>query len=295
MSTKRATPATPGKELARQLNALGYRYPIDSVFRDWVEASALAVANACDRAQFAAREERYLAIVGKYQKSEVHEFCHMYANLALELERTGQCVFGPLIADLELGTNKRRMGQYLTPWNVSYMMAKILLDGKDLEKKIAEQGYITMMEPACGAGSMVLAAARAMEDEGINYQQHLHVTAIDIDPLCVQMTFLQASLFGLPAHVIQGDSLRNTQTAHWFTPFHMLWGWDHRLAWRDRLTSDAAPLAEQLTGDPPPEPAAEAVLPPPQDVTSSAHKAAVALRKLRAWDITIRPGENPPY
>ena len=37
------------------------------------------------------------------------------------------------------------------------------------------------MEPAVGAGGMVIATAEAFADEGIHYQQAMHATCMDID------------------------------------------------------------------------------------------------------------------
>jgi len=82
---------------------------------------------------------------------------------------------------MELGNATR--GQFFKPYEVSFMITKMTVgDGKDLRKEIEQRGFSTMHEPACGAGGMVIACAQALRDKGINYQQHLHVTAIDIDP-----------------------------------------------------------------------------------------------------------------
>jgi hypothetical protein len=72
---------------------------------------------------------------------------------------------------------------------------------------IGDHGFVTAMEPACGAGSMVIALAEAMRNLGINYQRHLHVTAIDIDPRAIHMAYVQFSLLHVPAHLMVGNSL----------------------------------------------------------------------------------------
>ncbi len=56
---------------------------------------------------------------------------------------------------------------------------------------IAKRGYVRASEPACGAGATIIALAQAMRNEGINFQKHLHVTAVDIDPKCVHMAYVQ--------------------------------------------------------------------------------------------------------
>ena len=39
------------------------------------------------------------------------------------------------------------------------------------------------------------------------YQQHFHVTAVDLDSKCVHMAYLQVSLLHVPAVLILGNSL----------------------------------------------------------------------------------------
>lgn len=73
------------------------------------------------------------------------------------------------------------------------MMAGITL-GDGLKSVLEHKGYICLAEPACGAGGMCIAAAETLFKQGINYQECLHITAQDIDPLCVHMTYVQLSL-----------------------------------------------------------------------------------------------------
>ena len=57
------------------------------MFSDFVEISALAISNSVDRAQFDAREKRYLEIVGKYKREEVERFPQMLGLLVESFER----------------------------------------------------------------------------------------------------------------------------------------------------------------------------------------------------------------
>ena len=54
---------------------------------------------------------------------------------------------------------------------------------------------------------MIIAACKALQDAGVNYQRRLKVTAQDLDWKGVYMTYLQLSLIGCQARVIQGDTL----------------------------------------------------------------------------------------
>lgn len=306
-------PERPGRELARLLNALGHRYPIDRVFRDWLEMSAIAISNHVDLARHERREARYMTIVGQYQKPEVEDLKTMFHLLVDELEITRECVLSPLISDLELHTGRKRMGQFFTPFHLSHMMARMTFHPKeDIEKIIAEKGFITAMEPACGAGGMVLAMARALEDLDINYQKLLHVTAVDIDPMCVHMTYIQASLMAIPAIVVQGDSLRATTTEHWFTPMHILYGWGRRLNPVERITHDAgaiidpAPAAEDAIEAPPDfaevdfadainDAIAALTDEEPSKVPARVMPTPIRLSRSSPLPLEIAPGSTPPY
>lgn len=54
---------------------------------------------------------------------------------------------------------------------------------------------------------MIIAFAKAMAEQGIDYGKCLKVVAQDLDWKDVYMTFVQVSLLGIDAVVVQGDSL----------------------------------------------------------------------------------------
>lgn len=54
---------------------------------------------------------------------------------------------------------------------------------------------------------MIIAAAKVLKDAGINPQKHLKIVAQDLDWKCVYMCYLQLSLLGLKATVVQGNTL----------------------------------------------------------------------------------------
>jgi type I restriction-modification system DNA methylase subunit len=97
-------------------------------------------------------------------------------------------------------------------------MAMITLDGDSIERAIADQGYVSMNEPTCGAGGMVIATAHALSSLGYSPSQHLRVTAQDIDYACCQMTYLNCVFFGIPAAIIHGDVLALEERSIMKTP-----------------------------------------------------------------------------
>lgn len=230
------------------MKEFSYGHHLDTVFRDFVELAALAISNSVDRAQFDVREKRYLEIVGKYKKEEVERFPLMMAELTLAFEKRVAVMAaarerGVMASNLTdmlgetymmLGISNDRSGQFFTPYALSKLMAGMI--GGDAVARADAQGFARVHEPACGAGGMVIATAEAFHDAGLNYQQAMHATCIDIDPCCVHMTYLQLALLHIPAIVVHGNALTMEVWGQWFTPAHVLGGWGRKL--RERRTLD---------------------------------------------------------
>lgn len=229
------TASDPHKQLLSYFKAFGHRHSTHEVFSDFVEVSALAISNAVDRDQFDAREKRYLEIAKRYEREDLERFSHMLGALTLAFEeRVQQLVpHGDGLADvlgqtymmLELGND--RAGQFFTPYSVSRLMAAINIG--DGNPYVDRDSFVTISEPACGAGGMVIACADALHDAGRNYQQTMHATCIDIDPRCVHMAYVQLSLLNIPAIVVHGNALSVEAWATWFTPAHIVGGWGAKL------------------------------------------------------------------
>lgn len=225
----------PHKELLSLFKAFGYRHSTNDLFSDFVEMSALAISNAVDRHHFEEREKRYLEIAKKYDREELARFAQMLGALTLTFEDRLQRLVpnGDGLADIlgqtymMLDLGNERAGQFFTPYTLSRMMARMNVGGGN--PYIERDGFVTVLEPACGAGGMVVAMADVLHDAGRNYQQTMHATCIDIDPRCAHMTYLQLSLLHVPAIVLHGNGLSGETWGTWFTPAHILGGWGARL------------------------------------------------------------------
>lgn len=127
--------------------------------------------------------------------------------------------------DLNLGDQYK--SQYFTPNHVADMMAKIALyNHKDC---IEEQNYISISEPSCGSGGMIIACYNVLKSSGFNPQQQMWVQARDIDFTAAMMCYIQMTLLGIPGEVIVGNTLSNEMKYHCYTIFHILNNWDIRL------------------------------------------------------------------
>ncbi|WPE19900.1 N-6 DNA methylase [Shinella zoogloeoides] len=248
------------KNIIKLFETCRHRHDLYAVFSDWCACAAISLSNALDFQQRETREARYLEIIGRYDKQIVDTFPRILGEVVMALETRPQDILGAVFHDLELHNTAR--GQFFTPYELCQLMAKINVGGReDLEKVIGERGFITAHEPAVGAGAMIIALAEAIKDVGINYQQKLHVTAVDVDPRAVHMAYIQFSLMHIPAEVIIGDTLRMEFRESWFTPAHIMGGWSHKLRPRKANepliveppsieSPDPAPAAEEKTGLP---------------------------------------------
>jgi type I restriction-modification system DNA methylase subunit len=239
--------------LEHAIRQLSYSQHLFTTFRHFVELSAIAFSNVADPINKAAREAQYLSIVKQYTPEAFQKFPELLGMLTLCLEHEPTDVLGVLYHRLEL--HNEQSGQFFTPYTVCLAMAKMLVH--DAKQRIEEQEFIRVHEPCVGSGAMVIALAQALREEGINYQQCLHVTAIDLDLLAVHMAYVHCTLLHIPAIIVHGDTLRMKTYSIWRTFAHVMGFWDAKLARDPRRKLPSTP-------QPPPElPRQPPVLPTP--------------------------------
>lgn len=191
-------------EFTKELSNLDRSKSASEKFRDFCELAFCAYAKltaAPDRVE--ALEERYMNIVQTYHdKDTVRAYPRLMAMVWRGVQ-DGQDFLGQAAA--ELNALDAKTGQFFTPMPVSRMMAMIGLQGA--ETAIKEKGFITLNEPASGAGGMILAAASIIKEMGYDPSSHLIVSAQDISQLAYQMCFLQLTFAGIPAYVERCNSL----------------------------------------------------------------------------------------
>jgi len=215
------------KSITNLIQKVAQNRSVSRVFTEFLEMSAITIANSLNLIRddiWDKREKRYIEIIRSYSKEHQKLFPEMFGYLVQELEKrattTGpEDVLGHLY--YELGLSDKLRAQLFTPQNISDCMARMIIG----EGIIPECGYISMAEPSCGSGVMLTSMCKAMRDIGLNYNKQLLVIATDIDIVCVHMTYLQLSLYGVPAVVIHGNSLTGEEWSRWQTPLYTLHGW----------------------------------------------------------------------
>lgn len=243
----RTTSAAQVKEIAKALRRCSGSRGLWDVFADFLYMSARTIANTCDLAQRDKREAEFIAVAARHEPATVATFTEVFGMIVGALDDGGQHftdVLGRVFHELEL--HNTHVGQFFTPYDLCLAMAGFTI-GDEVATTVRDKGFVTVNEPACGSGAMVIAFAEEMLRRGLNPQRQLHVVAQDIDERSVHMTYLQLSLLGIPAVVIWGDTLALEERARWYTPMHILGGWSMRLRARaaEVIPGGSPPVAEE--------------------------------------------------
>lgn len=243
-------PSAAYADFEKALRSMSDRFAAWQVWQDMIQCWATTIANAFDTGFRDAREKQFLALAEKYGEKYLGIFAELLGRLTSELEKNPfQDFLGGLFMNLGLGNHWK--GQFFTPYSVCKCMAKIVMP--DAEAQAQEKGYVTVYDPACGAGAILIAAADEMYAKGINYQQHAIFAAQDIDYTAALMCYVQLSLLGCAGYVHIGDTLTAPMTGHvlfgdgsadtWYTPmfFHETWRCRRMLK---RIFGDSAPRTD---------------------------------------------------
>ena len=158
---KKAQPVTTAghkAELMKAMQSLAHRHDLWRVFSDFVEMAAVSIANAIDthNRDRATREARYMEMIKAYTPDELQAFPLMLGHLTMALEAGMDDVLGEVFMELDLGSKWH--GQFFTPYELCRLMAGITL-GDNVQTEIEAKGFITVNEPACGGGAMIIAMA----------------------------------------------------------------------------------------------------------------------------------------
>lgn len=236
--------------IIRMLNSLCGKYSRWELWQDWITMSAISIANVFDGPYRKEREEMYSSRAARYSASGLKMFADMLFELVADMDRDpDQDFLGELFMALDLGNEWR--GQFFTPYDVCRMMATMSI-ADDLNAKVEAQGWVSVNDPACGAGALLLAFANECLRRGINFQTSVLFVAQDVDFLAGMMCYIQMSLLGCPGYVVIGNTLTEPSTSRdargllpiggsnvWFTPMYysQVWSWRRAFATVQLLTS----------------------------------------------------------
>lgn len=181
-------------QIIKTIQSMSGKYGVYEIFADWVKLMALAFANQVIFKEF--QEKEYIETMKRYDQSEQVKIMEMFAWLVEWADTEMTDILGYIYMHLELGSKTH--GQFFTPYNICQLMARMQAY-KDIEYKVNE--------PTCGAGGNIIALAQAMKEQGVNYQKRLKAVCQDIDVKAVYMTYVQMTLYGIPAICYQANTL----------------------------------------------------------------------------------------
>ena len=236
------------KNIVRLIDGLSGKYSHWDIWQDFIIMSAIAIANATGGPYVKERETMYRDRAGKYSTKELEAFSDMLFEVVAELERDpDQDFLGELFMALGLGNEWK--GQFFTPYDVCRAMSSMTY-APDMTEQIKKLGWVSVNDPACGAGALLIAFANECQRR-------------DIDFLAGCMCYIQLSLLGCPGYVVVADSLLHPSTSLdqrgllpidgpqvWYTPMFYRDCWHYRRigAQMDLLFRNAA---EQVPAEPP--------------------------------------------
>ena len=215
------------------------------VFRAFCEMAFCAIAKttATTRERADQLESDYMACVARFRnKEDVRAMPELLAIAASALAQGGRDFFGAVAA--EIGALDAKLGQFFTPYEVSRLMAEMSLG--DAAAAIRDKGFLTIQEPAAGAGGMILAAADAIEGQGFDPAATIWFEAIELNRPTFQMAYLQTALRGLAGKVVCGNALSREVYEVAFTPAALLFLQRHGDPFADQKARAAQEDAQRI-------------------------------------------------
>ena len=180
------------KNFLKIFNGLTGKHSRWEIWEDFVTLTAIEISNSTDKVNATERTKMYQTIISKYSAKERDGMAEMLAEVVMGMEQNpDQDFLGSLYMMCELGND--HAGQFFTPCDVCRCMAEITFDPKlhpDME------GFISVSDPACGAGATLLAFLNVCKRRNICYHNKVLVMAQDIDFIVGLMCYIQCSFMG---------------------------------------------------------------------------------------------------
>ena len=212
-------------EFIKLYKKMAARHGYSGIWNDFIQIFACSLSNAIDKSRKEQRMKSVEDVMRVYNQEELALFVKMMELTSIAIkEEPDQDFLGELYHALEL--HKKQVGQFFTPYNVSKMMA--LMNLRDPSEEIREKGFISINDPCCGGGAMLIAAANVCREKDIDIGKDILFVAQDLDPLVAKMCYIQLCLLGCAGYVLIGNSLFSEEVQEsntWLLPklFQQAW------------------------------------------------------------------------
>lgn len=205
------------EKLINEIQLLAQSQGLNTVFTTFLEITATSIAAQMDPEHAEIREKRYGEIASGMTPETLDTYARMFAQLWLAVleHKDDPCdILGDVYHKLRL--NNEWNGQFFTPDHICRMMAEMI---NPVCEDPNHDSPVTINEPTCGSGTMIIGAVWAMQKQKFDFQHKSFFVAQDIDVRCVWMAYIQLSLYGIPAVVIHGNTLTMEEWDRWYTPY----------------------------------------------------------------------------
>lgn len=172
-------------------------------------------------------ENEYLKKINEYKKEDQNRFCELYALAVLIADQKGVPAdnLGEFFMEMEFTEDSK--GQFFTPNEISLLMAEMQMS--NAHSILNEKGFISICDPACGAGSTLLACITNCMEKGLNPNKEIFIQGTDIDRTVALMCYVQLSLWHIPCEILVGNSLNNHIREVWRSPAYHLGFWKQKI------------------------------------------------------------------
>jgi type I restriction-modification system DNA methylase subunit len=209
-----------------------------SIFSDFACMAACAYA-------MQSRESEYLSVAKQYSRDELNTFAKAMGFMVMEMESKPYIdILGVYYCEVQSKFTRDAGGEFYTPQEIGKLMAKISVDAKAV---IAEGKPITINDPASGSGGLILSVAEEFAEAGA--VDLIRATCQDISKTACDMAYINTTLWGVPARIIWGDTLKNTHSGQWD---NIHW---HRVG--EPLREQFKMVQDLIATDAPPQPSSE--------------------------------------
>lgn len=223
------------KNFLKIFNSLTGKHSRWEIWEDFVTLTAIEISNSTDKVNAPERTKMYQTIVSKYSAKEREGMAEMLAEVIMGMEQNpDQDFLGSLYMMCELGND--HAGQFFTPYDVCKCMAMITMGNASLD---FSQGFVSVSDPACGAGATLLALANILKEKDVYYHTKVLFVGQDIDYIVGLMCYIQLSLMGCAGYVVIGNTISEPSWSYdgrgllpggpqnriWYTPFYFTDVW----------------------------------------------------------------------
>lgn len=186
------------REFVKVLDSIDRAKSTWELFDDFTTVMACTISNSADITNYDQREAEYMRIVKKYKPDDFSKFAQLGALLTMAIiDDSDRDFLGDMYGGLDLLDTKHQ--QFFTPYPVSKFMAysQSLADSPTIE----QNGYISICDPSCGSGTMLIAAPNVLQAAGKDPGSQALFVGKDIDRCVAKMCYITLSLMGCAAIV----------------------------------------------------------------------------------------------